>query len=68
MTLAVGDHLVIKRNGLIVKPEDEAYHEYEVVKGIDAGGKEVDYVPYLEEPSSPFPSKMSSTVKLLVVE
>ena len=30
MSLAHGDHLVIKRNGTILGPEDEAYHEFVV--------------------------------------
>jgi hypothetical protein len=32
MSLRVGDHLVIKRNGKIVEPESEGYHEFEVVE------------------------------------
>lgn len=32
MTLIVGDHLLIKRDGKILGPEDEAYHEFEVLE------------------------------------
>ncbi|KKM77544.1 hypothetical protein LCGC14_1368900 [marine sediment metagenome] len=32
MSLAKGDHLVIKRDGKILGPEDEAYHEFEVME------------------------------------
>ena len=31
MSLTAGDHLVIKRGEKIVGPEDEAYHEFEVM-------------------------------------
>ncbi len=31
MSLAVGDHLVIKRGDQIIGPENEAYHEFEVM-------------------------------------
>lgn len=31
MTLEFADHLVIKRNGVILGPEDEAYHEFVVI-------------------------------------
>jgi hypothetical protein len=37
MTLAVGDHLRIQREGVLVEPEDEAYHEYAVVGGMRHG-------------------------------
>ena len=41
MTLSLGDHLIIKRNGKIV--EGEAYHEFEVIEinyiGFDTGNK-----------------------------
>ncbi len=30
MTIRIGDHLVIKRDGKVLGPEDEAYHEFEV--------------------------------------
>lgn len=32
MSLAKGDHVVIKRGEKIIGPEDEAYHEYEVLE------------------------------------
>lgn len=32
MTIRIGDHLVIKRGGKILTPQDEAYHEFEVIK------------------------------------
>jgi len=32
MTIRLGDHLVIKRDGKILTPADEAYHEFEVVE------------------------------------
>lgn len=32
MSLAKGDHLVIKRNGKLM--EDEAYHEFEVMSNV----------------------------------
>ncbi len=33
MSLQVGDHLVIKRNGIVLdKPDDEGYHEFEVME------------------------------------
>ena len=31
MSLSKGDHLVIKRGEKIIGPEDEAYHEFEVM-------------------------------------
>lgn len=31
MSLRVGDHLVIKRDGKIIDPESEGYHEFEVM-------------------------------------
>lgn len=31
MSLAKGDHLVIKRNDKVLGPDDEAYHEFEVM-------------------------------------
>ena len=40
MTLTVGDHLVIKRNGNIV--EGEAYHEFEVEAYTYTGGQDGD--------------------------
>lgn len=58
MTLAIGDHLVIKRNGQIVDPTKEGWHEYEVVAGIQ-DGEEVNYLS--------FPNKQT-IVKLKVVE
>ncbi|KKN44447.1 hypothetical protein LCGC14_0692940 [marine sediment metagenome] len=32
MSIRVGDHLVIKRDGVIITEADEAYHEFEVVE------------------------------------
>jgi len=33
MTLAVGDHLLIKRNGMVIVSEEaESYHEFEVME------------------------------------
>ena len=32
MSLTMGDHLVIKRGDKIIGPEDEAYHEFEVMQ------------------------------------
>jgi len=32
VTLAKGDHVVIKRNGKILTEADEAYHEFEVLE------------------------------------
>ncbi|MBW2560638.1 MAG: hypothetical protein JRE40_07265 [Deltaproteobacteria bacterium] len=32
MSLRVGDHLVIKRDGKLIAEEDEAYHEFEVME------------------------------------
>lgn len=32
MSITKGDHLVIKRDGRIIGPEDEAYHEFEVMQ------------------------------------
>ena len=32
MSLSKGDRLVIKRDGKILGPEDEAYHEFEVME------------------------------------
>ncbi len=64
MTLAIGDHLVIKRNGVIVDPKDEAYHEYEVMEGKDRA----TYVSFDEAPNSKYFAKRSCTVKLDVVE
>lgn len=52
MSLAVGDRLVIKRNGVILTPDaGEAYHEFEVVDEplavafhLDGAPLEDDYV------------------------
>lgn len=68
MTLAIGDHVVIKRGDHIVTLEEEAYHEYEVVAGIDDAGNELKYVPYNEDPNSPYDAKRVSPVKLRVVK
>lgn len=32
MSLRVGDHLVIKRDGRIIPVEEEGYHEFEVIE------------------------------------
>lgn len=37
MSLAKGDHLRIQRNGKLVEPEAEAYHEFEVLGSLDNG-------------------------------
>ena len=65
MTLAIGDHLVIKRNGVIVEPKNEEYHEYEVVAGNSEGDK---YIYLDEAPNSKYPPHRSCRVKLEVVE
>ncbi len=31
MTLSIGDHLLINRNGKTLGPEDEGHHEFEVM-------------------------------------
>lgn len=64
MTLAIGDHLVIKRYGKIVDPKDEAYHEYEVMEGKNGA----NYVAFDESPQSKYPPKRQCVVKLEVVE
>jgi hypothetical protein len=64
MTLAIGDHLVIKRNGQIVDPKSEAFHEYEVVEGENGA----NYVSFPEFPQGKYPPKCSCKVKLEVVE
>ncbi len=64
MTLAIGDHLVIKRNGKIVDPQDEAYHEYEVVAGKDGQGY-ISYYPVTQSKHNP---KSGVDVRLEVVE
>lgn len=62
MTLAIGDHLVIKRDGKILGPEDEAFHEYEVVDGIPGG------ITYVGAPESMHEPKMKTAVILEVVK
>ncbi len=57
MSLRVGDHLVIKREGKIVSPGDEAYHEFEVMAEPD----------WFSAPDSKFPYKTGYVVKLEVV-
>ena len=37
MSLAKGDHLRIQRNGRLIEPEEEAYHEFEVLGSIEVG-------------------------------
>lgn len=50
MSLAHDDHLVIKRNGKILGPEDEAYHEYVVTtafpsyRGLKTGTADADEI------------------------
>ena len=52
MSLTKGDHLVIKRDGLILTPDyGEGYHEFEVVEDpvgtslhVDGSPLETDYV------------------------
>ena len=57
MTLATGDHLVIKRDGRVLGPEDEAYHEYEVMN-----------VRYYPAPASEHAPKQGVDVQLEVVK
>ncbi len=43
MSLALGDHLIISRDGKVLGPDDEAFHEFEVIEqpeymGVDPGG------------------------------
>jgi len=35
MSLSIGDHLVIKRDGKIIGPKDEGHHEFEVMAMAD---------------------------------
>ncbi len=64
MTLSIGDHLVIKRNGKIVDPNSESFHEYEVVGGHN-GNPEINYG---YAPNSKHPPKSMIDVRLEVVE
>lgn len=58
MTLRIGDHLVIKRDGKIITEQEEAYHEFEVVA-------QPDYFP---APESRHQYKTGYVVKLEVVK
>lgn len=42
MSLSKGDHLVIKRGEKILGPDDEAYHEFEVMDQPSIGYPEAD--------------------------
>ena len=37
MTLAIGDHVVIKRDGEVLTPEDEGHIEFEVLRVVKLG-------------------------------
>ena len=58
MSLRVGDHLVIKRNGVILDPESEAYHEFEVMEQPE----------HIAAPGSKFPYKTGYVLRVEVVE
>jgi hypothetical protein len=58
MSLRVGDHLVIKRDGELIDPASEAYHEFEVVA-------QPEHFP---APDSKYQYKAGYNVKLEVVE
>jgi len=68
MSLSVGDHLVIKRNGKIIDPESEAYHEFEVM-GTDEDGELKPYVASTADSESPYQYKSCyKSIRLRVVE
>ncbi len=58
MSLRVGDHLVIKRDGKIITEQEEAYHEFEVM--VQPQWKAV--------PESKWPYKTGYVVDLEVVK
>lgn len=58
MSLRVGDHLVIKRDGKIVDPDSEAYHEFEVMEQPE----------HFSAPDSKFWFKTGYRIKVEVVE
>lgn len=58
MSLRIGDHLVIKREGKLITEEDEAYHEFEVTEQPEL----------FSAPDSKFQYKTGYTVKVEVVK
>ena len=58
MSLRVGDHLVIKRDGKLITEENEAYHEFEVIEQPDS----------FPAPDSKFQYKIGYNVKVEVVK
>ena len=58
MSLRIGDHLIIKRDGVILDPESEAYHEFEVME-------QPEHFP---APDSKFQYKSGYNIKVEVVE
>lgn len=58
MSLRVGDHLVIKRDGVIIPPDGEAYHEFEVM----------EQPGYFKAPDSKFEYKTGYFLKVEVVK
>ena len=58
MSLRLGDHVVIKRDGRILSEADEAYHEFEVATAPEHYGA----------PESKWPMKTGYVVKLEVVK
>lgn len=57
MSLQIGDHLVIKRDGKLITEADEAYHEFEVME-----------FEHYYAPESKHEYKAGYTVKMEVVK
>lgn len=58
MSLRVGDHLVIKRDGRIIDPSSEAYHEFRVMEQPE----------WFNAAESKFPYKTGYRIRVEVVE
>lgn len=68
MSLSIGDHLVIKRDGKLVDPESEAYHEFEVM-GTDEDCEVKPYVASSSDLDSPYQYKAAyKAIRLRVVK
>ena len=68
MTLAIGDHLRIQREGKLVEADNEAYHEYVVVAGLGRLGETINYVSYSTEIDSEGKQAAYVMVRLRVVK
>ena len=67
MSLCKGDHLVIKRNGVLVDPKIECYHEFEVMGSV-VNGEVQPYISGQSASNSKHPAKWSHDIRIEVVE